>query len=121
MRRLKKKKIKPNFRGFYVKGIRLKLREWISVFLAAIVFALCISYTFFVNEPGVFILIFINIGSNSIIYGARNLTRLIMDRHQGIHTEYVFWYWGALITLVIFTVRSVILSTSVFHNFIEPF
>ena len=99
MSRLKKKKISSQFIGFIIKGIRIKLREWISIISAAIILALSISYTYFVNEPGIFIFISINIGSNAIIFSVRNLTRLIMDKHQGIHTEYVFWYFGAIITI----------------------
>ncbi|NOZ81075.1 MAG: hypothetical protein GXP63_05365, partial [DPANN group archaeon] len=99
MKRIKKKELKAHFRGTHLKGIRIKWREWLAIFMAALVFAIAISYTF-LSDESVLEFVLVNVLANMVIYALRNLTRLVFDRVHGHHTEYVFWWWGGLITIL---------------------
>ncbi len=100
MKRIRKKEWNPNFKGFRIFGIRIKYREWVSIVLAAATFAFAISYTYLQEGMAILSFIAVNIVVNAIIYAIRNLTRLYMDKKHDIHTEYVFWYWGAFVVLM---------------------
>jgi hypothetical protein len=99
MGKIKKKSIKEEFKGFEIHGIKVKYREWISIFLSAIVFALTLSfYTFF--KDGIIVLILSAITVNSIVYFIRNFARLLLDKKHQAQTEYYFWWWGAIVTVI---------------------
>jgi len=98
MKKVKKKEFKKDYRGFKLKGVRFKYREWTSIILAALVFALGISYSFFSEE--VRLLILTTFLVNILIYAIRHFARLFMDKKHELHTEYVFWFWGAIITVL---------------------
>jgi len=98
MKYVKKKKFKPSYKGFKVKGIRIKYREWFSILGAAAVFALASAYSFYSNNFKT--LIYVSLFVNCIIYAIRHITRLTMDKKYSHHTEYIFWIWGGLITVI---------------------
>jgi hypothetical protein len=93
--KFKKKEIKQDYLGFQLLGLRLKFREWLAILIAALIFAIAVSFnTDFLKY------VFVFIGVNVLIYILRNLIRLIMDHKYDAHSEYHFWIWGALITLI---------------------
>lgn len=94
---VKKKKMALHFKGFRVFGIRIKYREWFSIVGAAIIFAIAIATSFYAENWLDLILVAVIV--NVIIYFIRHFTRLIMDKMHDHHTEYVFWWWGALVTV----------------------
>jgi len=95
---IRKKTLKEDFFGIHIKGVRFKLREWVSIAIAAVVFAVSLSYLFLSPDSEIVLLLIATSVVNLLVYGIRNLTRLIFDRHHDLHTEYIVWYWGALIT-----------------------
>ena len=99
MNKFKKKNVKEKGKSFKLFGIKIKYREFFSILGASIVFAIIITYTYFTKELFVALLIS-NIILNAVIYGSRNLARLLMDKKYGNHTEYTFWTWGAIVTIL---------------------
>ncbi|RMF06206.1 hypothetical protein D6764_02715 [Candidatus Woesearchaeota archaeon] len=99
MSKVRKKEIKKSFSGFTLKGVRIKYREWLSIFLAAVVFAVAASYIYIFEQP-VVPYVLMHVGVNSVIYALRHGTRLWLDKVHNIHTEYMFWYWGAILTII---------------------
>ncbi len=100
MGKVKKKQIKEKFKGIKIKGIRLKVREWVSIAISAIVFGASLSYIYLSPGSGAFTIVALTILANIVMYAIRHITRLIMDNRYKIHTEFHIWYWGALITAV---------------------
>jgi len=100
LKKVKKKELKHEFLGFHFKGIRVKFREWFSICISAIIFALTISYTYYMTRDDIAVFILSTILVNAIIYSIRHLIRLLMDVHHEIHTEYHIWFFGAIITLI---------------------
>ncbi len=100
MKRVKKRELKRTFLGRTVKGVRIKAREWIAIFISAVIFALSLSYIHL--SPGMDIPAFllITVIVNFIVYSIRHGMRLIMDRHYGHHTEYHLWFKGAVVTAI---------------------
>ena len=98
MSTVQKKELQEQYKGFMLFGLRIKFREWFSILGAAIVFALAVSLSFI--KEGFIIFLLANVLVNSIIYGIRHFTRLVMDRVHEIHSEYIFWIWGGLIAVV---------------------
>lgn len=95
----KKRKLKKEFLGFNIFGIRIKLREWLAIAASATIFAAAASYVYIFKQH-LFSFIALGIVINLLIYTVRNGVRLYLDKHHNIHTEYVIWYWGALLTVV---------------------
>ncbi|MCK5107499.1 MAG: hypothetical protein KAQ83_02125 [Nanoarchaeota archaeon] len=98
MRYVKKKKFKNEYKGFKFKGVRIKYREWFSILGAAAIFALASAYSFYSKDFKT--LVYVSFFVNCIIYAIRHITRLVMDKRYSHHTEYVFWIWGGLITII---------------------
>lgn len=96
--KVRKRELKAKYRGFTLRGVRIKYREVAAICVAAIVFAAAVATTYL--TPALRWIIVATIASNIIIYAVRNGVRLVMDRHHELHTEYVVWYWGALITMI---------------------
>ncbi|MCB9362835.1 hypothetical protein H6504_05350 [Candidatus Woesearchaeota archaeon] len=97
MKFVRKQPLSEYFMGFELGGMRFKLREWISILLGSIVFAWAVSYTYLLSTD-TFAFILTNIAVNIGVFGIRDLTRLLYDKIFGLHTEYRFWWWGALVT-----------------------
>ncbi|MCF7862044.1 hypothetical protein K9M79_07430 [Candidatus Woesearchaeota archaeon] len=100
MKYIKKKKFTNEYKGFKIMGIPFRYREWISILLAALVFALITAYSYYSGLTDLAELLTINIIVNFIIYSMRNIIRLIFDKIYNIKTEYVFWIWGAVVTVI---------------------
>ncbi len=100
MGRIKKKDLKDRFIGIRLRGVRLKLREWIAIFLAAAAFALAASYSYLNSIVDLVSFVAVNIGVNMLIYAIRHFTRLVMDKKHKLHTEYVFWIWGTIVVVI---------------------
>ncbi|MFH1409086.1 MAG: hypothetical protein ABIH34_04215 [Nanoarchaeota archaeon] len=98
MQFFKKRHPGEKYVGFRIRGVHFKAREWLSIFIAAFVFAASLTYMYLAPNMGVLKLLVIVTVVNLGIYGFRHLVRLILDRHHDIHTEYVVWWWGAIIT-----------------------
>ena len=100
MNYVRKKNPKERYAGINIMGIRLKLREWLAVISSAVVFALAFSWSFL--APGAFLsdILMINFIVNLIVYAVWVIARLIVDRFNDLHNEYVFWFWGGLITII---------------------
>jgi len=96
--RLRKRALSRKYIGFHVKGVRFKLREWICIALAAIVFSASLSYMFLSPRISVFAFLFMTAVVNLLVYAIRHVTRLVMDTHHRLHTEYTVWYWGIIVT-----------------------
>jgi hypothetical protein len=99
MKFVKKKEFRPNFKGIMIKGVKIRYREWNAILLSALIFALSVTYSF-LTDLNALELVMINLIVNSIIYASGNIIRLIYDKKYKHDTEYVFWYWGGLATLV---------------------
>ncbi|MBN1157696.1 hypothetical protein JXA85_08820 [Candidatus Woesearchaeota archaeon] len=99
MKLLKKKKISNKTKGFEYQGIKIKYREWVSILGAAVVFAVAKSYEFLISEE-MLAFILASILVNTVIYSIRHFTRLTMDKLHDSHTEYVFWIWGGIVTII---------------------
>jgi hypothetical protein len=97
--KVKKKNVKEEFKGFYIRGLRIKYRELFAVVISATIFALAITYTYFEKEIWI-LLVATNVIVNSLVYITRNLVRLYLDKIHKLHTEYVFWIWGAIVTVL---------------------
>jgi len=100
MKYAKKKELNKKYRGIKIKGIRIKVREWIAILSAAFIFALAISYEYWDSATTIMVLIGINFLVNSLIYAIRHLVRLYMDKVHELHTEYKTWIWGSIITII---------------------
>ncbi|OYT42822.1 MAG: hypothetical protein B6U88_02770 [Candidatus Aenigmarchaeota archaeon ex4484_56] len=100
MKKVKKKEISAHYLGFKIKGIRIKAREWAAIFGAALVFALTISYTKMISLDTVLALVSVSVVVNFIVYMVRHFSRLAMDKIHKLHTEYKFWIWGAITTVI---------------------
>jgi len=100
MRFARKREFKKKYKGFKLAGLRFKYREWISIILSALVFALAVSYSYVSTHTAVFAFVLSNLLVNIVIYAIRHLTRLVMDRVHKLHTEFVFWFWGGLVTMI---------------------
>jgi len=100
MKYIRKKELNTIYRGFKLKGVRIKYREWAAIVLGAGAFAAGVSYTYFLNTSGIFLFILLNLCINTVIYGFRELVRLTMDRVHNLHTEYIFWYIGGFLTVI---------------------
>lgn len=96
--RIRRRELKEGYRGFHVRGVRVKYREVAAIVLSAIIFAAAVATTYL--SPALRWLIAATILSNIVIYAIRHGVRLVMDRHHELHTEYVLWPWGALVTVV---------------------
>lgn len=98
MKIVKKKELKEKFVGIKIKGIRFKLREWIAILVSATVWAASLSYLYLAPNTDIILFLLMTIGANYIVYGLRHLVRLVMDKHHQLHTEYIIWIWGAIVT-----------------------
>ncbi len=67
---------------------------------AALVFALTISYTKMISLDTVLALVNVSVVVNFIVYAVRHFSRLAMDKIHKLHTEYKFWIWGAITTVI---------------------
>jgi len=97
---VRKKEFNPKYRGFKVKGVRFKYREWTAIILSALAFAAAVSFTFVFANESIFGFVLLSFLVNSVIYSLRGLFRLYLDKVYSLHTEFVFWYWGGLVTIV---------------------
>ncbi len=98
MRRVRKKEINQNFLGLHLRGIRIKIREWIAVLVSASVFAVSLSYLYLYPEASVFVFFMLTVMVNFTVYTIRHSLRIILDKIYDHHTEYYIWPWGAIIT-----------------------
>ncbi len=99
LKKVEKKKLSLEFKGFHLKGIRVKYREWISIAISATIFSAAITYTYFTSS-NVLWLVMTNLIVNLSIYFFQNSLRLIFDNHHQSHTEYNLWYFGIFLTLL---------------------
>ncbi len=96
--RIQEKEINPEFRGFELFGIKLKLREWLAVLTAATVFAASLSYLYLQPHSPIIWVLLLTIGVNMTVYSVRHLTRIFLNRRYGLDSEYKVWPWGAFLT-----------------------
>jgi len=95
----KDKKVRKN-KDFSFKLIKnMDIKEIVSIFLAIIIFAVSMSWTWSIDISGFIELFFINILVVSFIIGLRESCRLYLSHKKMLKTEYVFWPFGALLTL----------------------
>jgi len=97
---LKKKELQNEFKGFRIFKLRVKYREWSVIMISAVVFALAISYTYYLSIPAMFLIIVLNLLVNVFLYAFKNFIRLLMDAKFELHTEYSLWPFGAFVTLL---------------------
>ncbi|NOX71499.1 MAG: hypothetical protein GXO64_02255 [Candidatus Micrarchaeota archaeon] len=100
MKKVKKRELKKSFLGKTIRGVRIKVREWASILISALIFAVSLSYIYL--SPGMDIPVFLllTVLVNFIVYSIRHGMRLVLDKHYGHHTEYHIWYKGAIITAI---------------------
>ena len=96
MSRFKKKEIRHHHHMVKYISMRIKPLEWAAIISAATVFALSASFYFVTNSSFMFRIVIINIS----IYSLRHVARLVMDVKHELHTEYKFWIWGGIITVL---------------------
>ena len=96
--RFAQNEIKPEFRGFWFRGMRFKLREWIAILSAAAAFAASLSFLYLQPETPAVGFFLLTISVNMAVYSVRHLTRLSLDKHFGMSSEYKMWLWGAGMT-----------------------
>ena len=100
MKRIKKKMIRKEFIGFTLFGIKFKVREWIAIFISSIVFAVAFSFSYVQTILTGYMYLIIKSFVNMIINGFKNIARMIMDKKHNYHSEYIFWWWGGIITII---------------------
>ena len=100
MGKAKKKQLKKEFKGVQIAGIRIKIREWISIAVSAVVFGASLGYIYLEPNASAFTIVALTIVANMVMYTIRHLVRLIMDKRFGAHTEFHIWWFGAFITVV---------------------
>ncbi len=99
MKRVKKKELQMKYKGFKIKGVRIKYREWFAIFMSATIFALALSFNYVSDFSASSLFIFVIIGVNCMIYAVRHLVRLTLDKQYNLHTEYTNWIFGAFVTI----------------------
>jgi hypothetical protein len=98
MGRIRKKDIKQEFLGLHLKGIRIKVREWVAVLVSALVFAVSLSYMYLSPDAGVLTFFTLTVLVNFVVYTIRHSLRIMLDKVYDHHTEYYIWPYGAIIT-----------------------
>ena len=95
----KKKKInkKIDFSYKIIKNIDIK--EIFSIFLAIIIFAIVMSWTWSVDLSDFIMLFFINFFIVSFVLGFKETSRVYLSHKYKLKTQYVFWPFGALLTI----------------------
>ncbi|KHO46304.1 MAG: hypothetical protein QS99_C0008G0002 [archaeon GW2011_AR4] len=96
----KKKKVKDQARTMNIKGLEIKYREIFAILIAASIFAFGLAYTYLSPVLPVKSFLLAALIVNILIYLIRHLTRLVMDKRLKAHSEYVMWWFGALITII---------------------
>ena len=99
LRRVKKKKYRDEFRGFGVFGLQIKYRELLSILFSAVVFAAAFSYTKFVKDNFLEVIL-VGLLVNIAIFYFKYFVRLVLDKRNDVRSEFVFYKVGALITLI---------------------
>jgi len=94
-----KKPIQPDFLGFHLGKLRIKYREWFAIGFSAVIFALAISYSYYISRPDIAVFILFNIAVNFFINSIKHFIRLLVDAHRKFHTEYSLWHFGIFLTL----------------------
>lgn len=94
------KEIKEQFLGFTVFDFRFKVREFLSILLAASVFGAAMAYIFTGPKPRFIEIAFLNFFIAAFLYLARELIRLAINWWQKINTEFQFWLAGSIVTVV---------------------
>jgi len=97
---VRKREFNPKYKGFKVKGVRFKYREWLAIILSAFAFAAAVSFTYFYADDSIIGFVLLSFLVNTVIYTLRGLFRLYLDKVYNLHTEFVFWYWGGVVTIV---------------------
>jgi hypothetical protein len=100
LKKAKKNKKVKNEHDHLIFDIKIKYREWFSIIGAAVIFSLAISYTYMSNKINTLNLILVTMFANLLIYFVRNIIRLYIDKKHENHTEYNFWIFGSLLTIV---------------------
>ena len=98
--RFQQREIKPEFRGVQLGGLRFKLREWIAILTAATAFAASFSFLYLQPETPLVGFFLLTISINMLVYSARHLTRIYLDKRFGMSSEYKMWLWGAFMTVL---------------------
>ncbi len=93
----KKVRKKKDFSNKLIKN--MGLWEISSIFLAIIIFAAAMSWTWSTDISEFIELFFINFFVVSCILGLRESSRLYLSHKNKLKTEYVFWPFGALLTI----------------------
>ncbi|MEM3031172.1 MAG: hypothetical protein QXH27_05570 [Candidatus Micrarchaeia archaeon] len=92
--------IKPEFTGVSVKGVRLKAREAVSVFMGSFFYGSGIALAFTGVSLQFFLFVIVAVLFVCLMYYSRTIARLISDALFKTHTEYIVWPLGSALCLV---------------------
>ena len=96
----KNKKIKKKIEFSYKFIKNIDIVELFSMLLAITVFAITMSWTWSADMSEFFNLFLINFIVISCILGFREISRLYYSQKYKLKTQYVFWPFGALLTII---------------------
>ncbi len=95
----KKLQVKTQARTFSIGALTVKYRELGAIFLGAVIYALAITLAITGLGIPLFDVLKLNIIGGLVFYIVREVGRIVLSYRMNLHTEYVFWFPGALFAL----------------------
>jgi len=87
-------------RGFHIGGLEMKYREIVSIIIGAVVYTAAVTLAIAGFSRGAVDKIGIALVGGLLFFGVRELGRIILCYFKGLHTEYIIWIPGMILTLV---------------------
>jgi len=93
-------KVKEHYIGFKVAHHHVKLRECISILIASSAYAVAIALSYTGLQSEIVKTLKITLIAAFVIFGIKEIIRILMSFIAKIHAEFVFWLPGAIVACI---------------------